>query len=71
MNPVYVGVSGSNVLNDANKVLSVKVADLFGRPIDVAVSLESLTTSSGTKVPDVQLLQAVPSSDKYVLIRVV
>ncbi|OXA50430.1 Dolichyl-diphosphooligosaccharide--protein glycosyltransferase subunit 2 [Folsomia candida] len=64
MNPVYIGISGSNVLNDANKVLSVKVADLFGRPVDVAVSLESLTSSTGTKVGDIQLVQAVPSSDK-------
>jgi hypothetical protein len=65
VNPVYVGVSGSNVLNDGNKILSVKVADLFGRPVDVSVSLESLTSSTtGTKVPDIQLLQAVPSSDK-------
>lgn len=55
------------MLNDANKVVSIRVADLFGKPVDVAVSLDSLTDSTGKKVADVQLLQAVLGTDKYVM----
>jgi hypothetical protein len=64
VNPVYVGLSGSNVLNDVNKVLSVRAVDLLGRPVDVSVLLESVTDNSGKKVADIQSLQAVPAADK-------
>lgn len=67
VNPVYVGLAESNVLTETNKVLSVRASDLLGRPVEVSVVLESLTDSSGKKVADIQFLQAVQSSDKYVI----
>lgn len=57
--PVYIGLVGSNVISDSNKVITVKANDLMGRPVDVSVMLESLAERSGKAVSDVQFIQGV------------
>jgi oligosaccharyltransferase complex subunit delta (ribophorin II) len=61
--PVFVGISGSNVLSESVRVLSIRASDLLGRPLDISVQLDSLSGATDQKkVAGVESIQAVQSS---------
>ncbi|CAG7819813.1 unnamed protein product [Allacma fusca] len=58
--PVYLGLAGSNVLTDANRVVTLRGSDLLGRPLDINVVLESAVSADGKKAVGVEFIQALP-----------